>query len=88
MEYQKLHLIDREMYNRLMDMVLSGNKDDLSLVEEIILNSNTDIISAYGFIPNICLSIIIRKPFSPLKSYYLELREHPNWKIFQRDYLK
>lgn len=88
MEYQKIHIIDKKMYEILMNMVSSGDKDNISLAEEIILNSNTDIISSYGFIQNICLSVIIKKPFSPLKSYYLELREHPNWKIFQEYYLK
>lgn len=30
MEYQISDFIDREMYNRLMDMVLARNKDDLA----------------------------------------------------------
>lgn len=83
MEYQKIHTIDKEMYDTLMSMVLSEDEDNINVVEEIILNSNTDDISSYGYIQDICLSIIIRHYDSSLKPFYLELRNHPNWKIFQ-----
>lgn len=87
MEYQKIHTIDKEMYDTLMSMVLSEDEDNINMVEEIILNSNTDDISSYGYIQDICLSIIIRHYDSSLKSYYLKLRKHPNWKIFQEECL-
>jgi len=42
MEYQKLHIITEEMYQQLLDMIFSNDKNDLYLAEEIILNSNID----------------------------------------------
>lgn len=87
MEYQKLHVITEEMYQQLLDMVFSKDENDLHLAEEIISNANTDDLNTYHYIEDICLTIVMTKPQSPLNHYHLELRKQPNWKLVQETYL-
>ena len=87
MEYQKLHIITEEMYQQLLDMVFSKDENDLHLAEEIILNADTDDLMTCHYIEDICLTIVITKPTSPLSRYYLNLRKEPNWKLVQEAHL-
>jgi hypothetical protein len=83
MEYQKIHVINEEMYQQLLDMVFSKDENNLHLAEEIILNANTDDLNTCYYIEDICLTTIAFKPYSPLNHYYLELKKQPNWKLVQ-----
>ena len=87
MEYQKLHIINEGMYQQLLDMIFSKDKNDLYLAEEIILNSNIDDLNTCHYLEEICLMQVMINPNSKLSQFYINLRNQPNWKLVQDAYL-
>ena len=87
MEYQKLHIITEEIYNQLLDMLSSKDKNDFYLAEEIILNVNTDDLYTCHYLEEICLIQILINPNSKLSQFYINLKKQPNWKLVQDAYL-
>lgn len=87
MGYQKIHTITEEMYQQLLDMLSSKDKNDFYLAEEIILNTNTDDLYTCHYLEEICLIQIMVNPYSNLVKFYINLKDQPNWKLVQEAHL-
>jgi homospermidine synthase len=87
MEYTNIHIIDEEMYNNLLDMIYSKDINNRELAIEIIFNADTNDLMTCHYIEEICLTTIMTQPKSPINDFYIHLRNQPNWKIVQQNYL-
>ena len=87
MGYSKIHIINEEMYQQLLDMVFSKDGDNKKLAEEIILNSNTDDLITCHYLEEICLMLFMINPNSKLSQFYINLKNQPKWKKVQQNHL-
>jgi hypothetical protein len=89
--YSKIHKIDEEMYQRLLDMVHSVEGNDIGLACEIILNSDTDDLHTCHYIEELSLTLIINQNATQnhkdIGNFYLNLKQQPSWKKVQEAHL-
>lgn len=82
MKHQKIHIINEEMNQQLLEMVFSKNGDDIKLAEEIILNSNIDDLNTFYYVENIGMILNYLHPKPLIVNFYLGLKKHPNWELY------
>lgn len=87
MKYEKLHIIDEEMRNQLVEM-LHSTEEDGALAVEVIINADTDDLNTCFYIEDMALGFIFSRSTytEKLKDYYFELRKQPNWKTVQESH--